>query len=64
MDHSARSMKAQFKFADKMGAKRVVLLGEDELQKGEVTIRDMKDGGEQISSLERLIECIKGEEKA
>ncbi len=41
MDHQGRSLKAQFKYADKLGAKNVAILGEDELQKGVVKLRDM-----------------------
>jgi histidyl-tRNA synthetase len=37
LDHAARSMKAQFKYADKLGAQKVVILAGDELEKGIVT---------------------------
>ena len=32
MDHAARSLKAQFKYADKVGVSRVLVLAEDELE--------------------------------
>ena len=41
MDHQKRSLKSQFKLADKLGAARVAVLGPDELDAGEVTLRDM-----------------------
>lgn len=41
MDHRARSLKAQFKQADKLGARLVVVVGPDEIASGEVTVRDM-----------------------
>ncbi|MEG0742403.1 MAG: histidine--tRNA ligase, partial [Clostridia bacterium] len=41
MDHQGRSLKAQFKYADKLGAKHMAILGEDEVQKGVVKLRDM-----------------------
>jgi histidyl-tRNA synthetase len=41
-DYNQRSIKAQMKYADKMGARLVLLLGEDEIQRGVVTIRDMQ----------------------
>jgi histidyl-tRNA synthetase len=41
LDHLARSLKAQFKQADRLGAKLVVVVGPDELAAGEVTLRDM-----------------------
>ncbi len=41
MDHQARSLKAQFKQADRLGARMAVVVGPDELAAGEVTVRDM-----------------------
>ncbi|MDR0898672.1 MAG: histidine--tRNA ligase [Oscillospiraceae bacterium] len=41
MDHAGRSLKAQFKSADKLGAARVVIVGGDELARGTVRVRDM-----------------------
>jgi histidyl-tRNA synthetase len=41
MDHQGRSLKSQFKQADKLGAGFVVVVGPDELAEGQVTIRDM-----------------------
>lgn len=39
-------MKAQFKYADKRGARLVVIEGGDELARGEVTIKDLARGAE------------------
>lgn len=41
LDHQARSLKSQFKQADRLGARLVVIVGPDELVTGEVTLRDM-----------------------
>jgi len=41
LDHQARSLKSQFKQADRLGARLVVVAGPDELASGEVTLRDM-----------------------
>ena len=41
MDHQGRSLKAQFKQADRLGARFVVIAGPGELEAGEVTLRDM-----------------------
>ena len=41
MDHQWRSLKAQFKYADKLGTQYVAVLGEDEMAKGVVKLRDM-----------------------
>jgi len=47
-----RSMKAQMKAADKSGAKIALIIGEDEVEKGVVTIRDLRgeEGQEEIAS--------------
>ena len=44
IDHLNRSLKAQFKYADKLGAEYVAVIGENELLSGEVNIKNMKDG--------------------
>jgi histidyl-tRNA synthetase len=44
IDHMKKSLKAQFKYADKIGAKRVVVIGSEELERGEVNVKDMTDG--------------------
>ncbi len=41
MDHQGRSLKAQFKQADRLGARAVVVVGPDEVAAGEVTVRHM-----------------------
>ena len=47
LDHAARSMKAQFKFANKIGAKKVIVIAGDELEKGVVKLRDMENSTEE-----------------
>ena len=42
LDHAARSMKAQFKYANKLGVKKVIVIAGDELEKGVVKLRDME----------------------
>ena len=46
LDHAARSMKAQFKYAGKLGVKKVVVIAGDELAKGVVKLRDMEASSE------------------
>ena len=46
MDHAARSMKAQFKYANKLGVRKVIVLAGDELAKGVVKLRDMDNSSE------------------
>ena len=46
-DHQHRSLKSQFKVADKSGARFVIVLGDDEIAQGEATVRDMVGHGEE-----------------
>ena len=41
MDHQARSLKAQFKYADKLNARYIAILGDEEAERGAVKLRDM-----------------------
>jgi histidyl-tRNA synthetase len=47
--YDRRSMKAQMKAADRSGATFVVIVGEDEVAAGTVTVRDLRGGGGQTS---------------
>lgn len=42
MDHVGRSLKAQFKYAGKIGARHVVMVGGEEALRGNVKVRDME----------------------
>lgn len=44
IDFMARSVKAQLKFADKIGARFVAVIGTDEAENGEVSLKNMADG--------------------
>ena len=60
--YSTKSLKAQMKVADKMGARKVVMLGDDELNRGEVTIRDMETKEQVPVKIDRLVEYLRGEQ--
>jgi len=45
----ARSMKSQMKSADRSGARLAVIVGEDEVAAGQVSVRDLRDGSGQVS---------------
>ncbi|HDP69580.1 MAG TPA: histidine--tRNA ligase [Actinobacteria bacterium] len=44
MDYAERSLKGQMKLSDKLKASHVMILGPDELKRGNCLIRDMKSG--------------------
>ena len=48
MDHQHRSLKSQFKLADKVGAVMVAILGPDELAEGKVKVRNMASHQERL----------------
>ncbi len=50
-DNMERSLKAQFKQADRYGARFNVIIGEEELESGTVIIRDMREGNQEQVSL-------------
>ena len=50
-DINARSFKAQFKYADKIKAKYVIVIGENEISSNTVKVKNMKDGTEKEVSL-------------
>ncbi len=54
LDHMARSLRAQMKSTDRLGASTVVVIGPDELSKGEVTVRNLADGTESAVALADL----------
>lgn len=54
IDHISRGIKAQFKYADKINAKFVVVIGESELNEGYVLIKRMSDGQTKKVSFEEL----------
>ena len=55
-DHMDRSIKAQFKYANKLGAEYTAVIGEDELNKGVAKVKSMKEGVETEIALSEIIE--------
>ncbi len=53
-----RSVRAQFKAADRLGARYVVLVGEDELAAGEATVRDLASGEQKKVPLDKVAEVL------
>ena len=53
MDHCGRSLKAQFKYANKISAPLCAIIGEEEAQSGSVKLRDMSTKEEQTVSVEQ-----------
>lgn len=58
-DHMERSLKAQFKYADKLNAEYVAVIGEDEASKGVAKVKRMSDGFSEEVRLSELAEYFK-----
>ncbi len=58
-DHMGRGIKSQFKFADKISAEYVGVLGSNELIEGVVKLKKMADGSESTVKFDKLVEFFK-----
>lgn len=58
MDLSGKSLKSQLKSADNLGAKYVLIAGEEEIKKGSFLLRNMKTGGQKEIKIEELFREI------
>jgi histidyl-tRNA synthetase len=54
MDFRGGTLKAQMRRADKLGARRVIILGETELESRKVPLRDMREGTQEQVPVETL----------
>lgn len=59
-DHMARGIKSQFKYADKIKAKFVGVIGSDELSQGKIKIKRMETGEETFVSFDGIYDFIVG----
>lgn len=59
MDYLERKVKAQMKSADRLKAKAVIVIGEDELEKHSVMLKDLSTGTQQLVSFTSLIDEVK-----
>ena len=60
MDYAGRSMKSQMKQADKANARYALILGEDELAKDVVTVRNMETSGQEQVAREEIVNKLLG----
>jgi len=58
IDHGSRSLKSQMRSADKMGARFTVIIGDDELKKGAVVLRDMTTKEQSEIAFDKLAETV------
>ena len=54
-----KKMKAKFKYADRLNIPNVLVIGEDEINTGKYTIKDMANGTQEQMEIEKIIEKLK-----
>jgi histidyl-tRNA synthetase len=59
-DYLDRKIKTQFKAADRLKARYVAVLGDDELQAGKINLKNMETGDQSEVELSTFIETFKG----
>ena len=59
MDTLARNVKGQFKYAARLSAKKTIVIGDEELEKGVVQIKDMDRHEQQEVSFDNILEMLK-----
>lgn len=59
IDHLGKSIKAQFKYADKIGANFTIVIGDDEIEKDIVSLKNMKTGEQEEVKLSSLLDTLK-----
>lgn len=60
IDIDGKSLKSQLKQADRSGVKAVVVLGEDEIKSGTVSLRDMQSSEQRSVQRSAIISTLKG----
>ena len=64
LDYAGRSAKGQFRQADRSGAAFAAIIGEDELERGVCTLRDMRSGEERtvtiVDGTQELLRAVSG----
>ena len=58
MDYEGRSLKSQMRRADKLGARHVLILGEEEMKRDEIQLRDMADKSQAVVPLGAVADTL------
>lgn len=57
-DHMGRSLKAQMKYADKMGFSYILVVGDDEIESNKAVLKNMKTGEQKDVSLDSIVDRL------
>ena len=55
-DICSRGLKAQMKYANKIGAKFSIVIGDSELESGKASLKDMEEGTETVINIDEIVE--------
>ncbi len=58
-DHMGKSLKAQMKYANKLGVHYTMVLGDDEINSGKAALKDMQTGETQEILIDELLDVLK-----
>jgi histidyl-tRNA synthetase len=61
--YSSKTLKSQMKAADKSGASTVIMIGDDELDRGEVTMRDMHTKEQVPIKMDKILAHLQGDKR-
>jgi histidyl-tRNA synthetase len=59
LDYEGKSLKSQMRRADKLKARYVLILGEDELKRGKAVLRNMESKSQEEIPINKLLETLK-----
>ena len=59
VNYAERKVKSMFNYANKVGMKYVLVIGEDEINSGKLALKDMSTGEQEFLTLEGIIEKLK-----
>ncbi len=59
MDVMGRNLKNQFKHANRIDAKKTVVIGESELESGRLTVKDMVSGDQTEVAMDEIVDLLK-----
>ena len=59
LDYEGKSLKSQMRRADKLKARYVLILGEEELKRGKAALRNMETKSQEEISIDKLSEILK-----
>lgn len=54
-----KKIKSKFKYADKLNIPYIIVIGQDEIESGKLTLKDMQEGKQTQKTLEEIIEMLK-----